>query len=158
MLSNTNLYDVMLSDAHPGYHQVRLRRRPGYENHVVIFVDIHKLIHFSDQHLHSNYVVPPAKDWSELKRQEVAKFLAPPGPKERHVEMPFVSFNEMQVQFRVPFMKVFSHKRERLVRWVGYTLGRHRTRYLHFAGASVIPVMCLQSEAQTLQHHCGVSA
>jgi hypothetical protein len=26
-------------------------------------------------------------------------------------------------------------KSERVSRWVGYTNGRHRTRYLHFAGA-----------------------
>lgn len=158
MPSTTDLYHVKLSDAHPGYQQVSLRRRPGYENHVVVFVDIHKLIHYSDQHLHPNLVVSSAEEWSEAKRQEVAAFLAPPGPTERHVEMPFVSFNEMQVQVRVPFVKVFKRNRERLVRWIGYTHGRHRTRYLQFAGASVIPVMCLHSEAQAIQHYCGVSA
>lgn len=154
---DTALYDVKLSDTHPGYQSVSLRRRPGYENHVVVLVDVQKLIHYSDQHLHSSFVVSPVEDWADDKRQGIFEFLAPPAPKERHIEMPVVSFNQVLEQYQDPVMKIFSRKRERLLKWVGYTNGRHRTRYLHFAGALQMPVMCHKNEAKDLQHHCGVT-
>lgn len=33
--------------------------------------------------------------------------------------------------------------------------GRHRTRYLYFAGAQEIPVMCREDQAKALLHYCG---
>ena len=152
---NDTLFNIRLSDTHPGYQYVKLRCRPGYENHVVVIVDVQKLIRYSNQHLHSSFVIPPAEDWTEEQRKGMFDFLAPPSHKERHVEMPIVSFNEVVVQFREPFLKFFSRRREHLLRYVGYTNGRHRTRYLHFAGALEIPVMCHKSEAKTLQRYCG---
>lgn len=152
---NNELFDVRLSGTHPGYQTVNLCRRPGKDHYVVVIVDLQKLILYSDQHLHSSFVIPPAENWTNEERKRMFDFLAPPSPEERHVEMPIVSFNEVQVLFREPVLKFFSRRRERLLRYVGYTNGRHRTRYLHFAGALAIPVMCHESQSQLIQRYCG---
>lgn len=152
---NDILFDIRLSDTHPSYQNVSLRRRPGKDNYVVVTVDVQKLIHYSNQHIHSSFVLAPAKDWTEGQRQRMLAFLAPPTSLERHVEMPVVSFNEVLVHYREPAFKFFSRRRDRLVRYVGYTNGRHRTRYLHFAGALEMPVMCHKSEVDTLLRYCG---
>lgn len=50
--------------------------------------------------------------------------------------MPIVSFNEVK-DSKLPISKLLG---ERVSRWVGYTNGRHRTRYLYFADAQEMPV------------------
>ncbi|MBD8710112.1 hypothetical protein IFT47_26100 [Pseudomonas sp. CFBP 13711] len=153
---NTDLYEVSLSGDHPGYQSVSLRCRPGYDNHVVVMVDVQKLIHYSDQHEHQSFVVSPVEEWDQDKRQGIFEFLAPPSPKERHVEMPIVSFNEVKEESEQPILKILGRRSERVSRWVGYTNGRHRTRYLHFAGAQEMPVMCHKDQVALLEQYCGV--
>lgn len=149
------LWHVRLSDTHPQYQHVSLRRRPGHDNYVVVVVDAQRLIRYSDQHMHSHFVIAPADTWAEGKRKGMFDFLAPPNANERHVEMPIVSFNEVILEYREPVLKFFSRRRVRLLRYVGYMNGRHRTRYLYFAGAQEIPVMCHEGQAKALLHYCG---
>jgi hypothetical protein len=119
-------------------------------------VDVQKLVHYSDQHEHQSFVVLPVVNWDQDKRQGIFEFLAPPGPKEQHVEMPIVSFNEVKEESKHHILKILGRRSERVSRWVGYTNGRHRTRYLHFAGAQEMPVMCHKDQAEALHEYCGV--
>ncbi|CAM5317148.1 plasmid fertility inhibition factor family protein [Thauera mechernichensis] len=151
---NDPLWHVRLSDGHPRYQQVSLRRRPGYPNHEVVIVDAQKLIQYSAQDFRAGYVIGPVGTWDPRKRQGLFEFLAPPGPRERHVEMPIVSFNEVTVYERESYLWLFSHIRSRQVQYVGYTNGRHRARYLADAGARDIPVMCHKDEVHVLRAHC----
>lgn len=151
-------WQVQLSETHPVYQTVSLRRRSGYDNHVVMMVDLKKLIHYSDKHIHPSYVARPVSEWSEEKREGVFQLLAPPTPMEIPAEMPIASFNEMLVVREKRFLKLFSWRYESLARYVGYTNGRHRTRYLLFAGATQIPVMVHEEQASAMQRYCGVNA
>ncbi|MXI45787.1 hypothetical protein GRW89_04620 [Pseudomonas moraviensis] len=70
--------------------------------------------------------------------------------------MPIVSFNEVKEESKQNILKILGRRSERVSRWVGYTNGRHRTRYLYFAGAKKMPVMCHKDQAADLEQYCGV--
>jgi hypothetical protein len=139
---STPLINVQLSETHPDYQKVNFRRLPGRDNYVIVIVNLEKLIHYSDLNPHSSEIAPPVEDWPESERLRAHAFLAPPKALEREIEMPVVSFNES-----IGVSGVVHH--------VGYTKGRHRTRYLHFAGAVEIPVLCQLNQAEALQQYCG---
>lgn len=122
----------------------------------MVSVDALKLIHFSDQNP-LGYAVASVEHWDEAKRQGIFEFLAPPGPLERPVEMPIISFNMASLAYREPFLWFFSRRYVRRVKYVGYTNGRHRARYLHYAGATEIPVMCHKDQVAALLEHCTVT-
>lgn len=151
---NDLLWHGQLSDAHPQYKRVSLRRRPGYLDHEVIIVNAQKLIQYSAQDIQTSYVIGPIETWDPAKRQGLFDFLAPPKPREQHVEMPIVSFNVVTVYERERYRWLFSSERQRQVHYVSYTNVRHRARYLADAGAKEIPVMCHRNELQMLIAHC----
>lgn len=148
------LWHVQLSDTHPQYQRVSLRRRPKYPDHEVVIVDAQKLIHYSAQDIHPSYVVGPVETWDPAKRQGLFEFLAPPRPREQHVEMPIVSFNDITVYERESYLWFFYRLRPREVQYVAYTNGRHRARYLADAGAKEIPVMCPRDQVHLIREHC----
>ena len=94
---NDQLWHVQLSDAHPQYQQVSLRRRTGYTDHVVVIVDAQKLFQYSAQNPQAGYVIGLVETRDPAKRQGLFEFLSPPRPREQYVEMPIVSFNEVTV-------------------------------------------------------------
>ncbi len=151
---NDPLWHVQLNNAHPQYQQVSLRRRPGYPDHEVVIVEAQKLIQYSAQDIRTSYVIGPVEAWDPVKRHGLFEFLAPPKPREQHVEMPIVSFNEVTVYERESYLWLFSRIRQRQVQYVAYTNGRHRARYLADAGATEIPVMCHKHEVRMLIAHC----
>lgn len=71
---------------------------------MVVVLDAQKLIRYSDQHMHKRMVIAPADTWAEHGRKRLFDFLAPPTVTERHVEMPIVSFNEFDVEYREPLL------------------------------------------------------
>ena len=148
------LWHVRLSDTHPQYQSVSLRRRPRYPDHEVVVVDAQKLIHYSAQDIRRSYVVGPVETWHPAKRQGLFEFLAPPRPGEQHVEMPIVSFNDITVHDRESYLWFFYRLRPREVRYVAYTNGRHRARYMADAGAKEIPVMCPRDQVQLFRERC----
>lgn len=150
------LWRVRLSDSHPGYQQVSLRRRPGYPDYQVVMVDAKKLIDYSDQDIRG-FVIPPVEQWDVEKRRGMFAFLAPPTPRERHVEMPIVSFNRVSIVRREPFLWIFRRTKAYQAKYVSYTNGRHRARYLYYAGATGIPVMCHKNNVDALLAHCGAA-
>lgn len=153
MSQDDELWHVQLDSAHPDYQSVALRRRPGHTNYEVVEVDAEKLIHYSNQDIRG-YVIAPVEYWQPDKRQGIFNFLAPPGPREQPVEMPVISFNERDV-FHYERKWLFFKKAVQLrLKYIGYTNGRHRSRYLYYAGAKRIPVMCHISEVDALKAHC----
>lgn len=153
MSQDDELWHVRLDGAHPDYQSVSLRRRPGYANYEVVEVDTEKLIHYSNQDIRG-YVIAPVEDWRPDKRQGIFNFLAPPGPREQPVEMPVISFNERDVIHYERKWLFFKKAVPLRLKYIGYTNGRHRSRYLYFAGAKRIPVMCHISQVDALKAHC----
>lgn len=153
MSQDDELWNVQLDSTHPQYQSVALRRRPGYTNYEVVEVDSEKLIHYSNQDIRG-YVIAPVEDWQPDKRQGIFNFLAPPGPLEQPVEMPVISFNERDVIYYERKWLFFKTAVQHRLKYIGYTNGRHRSRYLYFAGAKRIPVMCHISEVDALKAHC----
>lgn len=148
------LWHVQLDGTHPSYQSVALRRRPGYANYEVVEVVAERLIHYSNQDIRG-YVIPPVEQWQADKRKGIFNFLAPPKPTERYIEMPVISFNERDVIHYERKWLFFKRQVMSRLKYIGYTNGRHRTRYLYYAGAKVIPVMCPASEVNALRTHCG---
>lgn len=153
MLPDDELFQVKLDDHHPNYQSITLRRRPGYEHYEVVEVDMGKLIHYSNNDL-EGYVLAPVEEWRIDKREGIFRFLAPPGPREQPVEMPVISFRERKVLQRDRKWFFFEKDVMRIQKYIGYTNGRHRTRYMCFAGAKRIPVMCHTTEVEALRAHC----
>lgn len=153
MSPDDELFQVQLGDDHPNYQSVTLRRRPGYEHYEVVEVDMGKLIHYSNHDL-KGYVLAPVEKWRQDKREGIFRFLAPPGPREQPVEMPVISFRERRIFQRQRKWVLFKKDVMRIQRYIGYTNGRHRTRYIDFAGAKRIPVMCHTTEAEALIAYC----
>lgn len=153
MSQDDELWHVQLDSTHPGYQSVALRRRAGYVNYEVVEVDAERLIHYSNQDIRG-YVLAPVEAWSPGKRQGIFNFLAPPGPRECPVEMPIISFNERDVIRYERKWLIFKKAIPFRLKYIGYTNGRHRTRYLYYAGAKRIPVMCHISEVDALKAHC----
>lgn len=151
------VWHVPLSQSHPLYQSVGLVPRFNDGDHCVVVVDAQKLIHYWSLD-HRIYHLPPVEEWSESKRDGIFEFLSPPKRRWTHVEMPVAYLQEMrieQVEIRFWF---FKRKIERLIRYVGFTNGRHRTRYLAYAGATQLPVQTSRRNAQLLEHYCGVDS
>ena len=153
MSPDDELFHVQLDDHHPTYQSVALRRRPGYEHYEVVEVDMAKLIHYSNYDL-EGYVLAPVEQWRKDKREGIFRFLAPPGAREQAVEMPVISFRERKVFQRERKWLFFEKDVVHTQRYIGYTNGRHRTRYLYFAGAKRLPVKCHTTEVAALKTHC----
>lgn len=153
MSQDDELWHVQLDSTHPKYQSVALRRRPGYMNYEVVEVDTEKLIHYSNHGIRG-YVITPVEDWQAGEQQRIFNFLAPPGPLERPVEMPVISFNERDVIHYERKWLFFKKAVPLCLKYIGYTNGRHRSRYLYFAGAKRIPVMCHSSQVDALKAHC----
>lgn len=149
-----NVYVVDLDSSHPGYQSVTLCSPSGYDKYVVVMVDVEKLIFYSNQDLPC-YVVKPVSEWDKTKRDGIYEFLAPLGPNDCCVRMPIVHFYEEAFELKRPFWKIFGARSVQVLRWISYTNGRHRTRYLHFAGAKRMPVLCRDNEAAEISRYCG---
>jgi hypothetical protein len=70
--------------------------------------------------------------------------------------MQIVSFNVPKEQSKQPILKILCRRSEPISRCVGYTNGRHRTRYFRFGGAKQMPVIWYKNQAADLEQHHGV--
>lgn len=140
------IWNVQLDSNHKEYQTVGLRRTPGHPTHEVVELDAELLIKLSDQAL-TGFILPPADEWSEGDRERLFEHLAPITSMERHPFMPRISFNE-ELVFSTPTGE------QTTCRYIGYSNGRHRARYLYFAGAKTIPVQLPANEAAALRAYC----
>jgi hypothetical protein len=149
------IWHVSLSPNHPVYQSVGLVPRYDDDRHCVVIVDVAKLIHYWSLD-HRGYQISPVECWSQAKKDGVFEFLSPPKPRETYVEMPIAFLNEIPVEEVETRFWFFKRRIERLSRYVGFTNGRHRTRYLAHAGATQIPVQTSLRNAPMLKHFCGL--
>lgn len=150
------VWHISLSPNHPKYQSVGLVPRFNDADHRVVIVDVHKFIHFWSLD-YRGYFLPDVDQWKPSKREGIFDFLSPSTPRENHVQMPIAFFNETVVQGVEKRFLIFKRTVERTVRYVGFTNGRHRTRYLAHAGAIQLPVETSAKTAHLLEGYCGVS-
>jgi hypothetical protein len=142
-------WTVQLIATHVPYTHVDLKRcRDHVDGYQVVMVDLDRLITCFER---DHYAVPHVSAWAAAKRDGLQTFL---NPAEGACEMPVVGFSLKEKTHQRCFG--FIAPRVETVAVASFTNGRHRTRYLQFAGAAVIPVEVHESEAALLRKYCGV--
>lgn len=153
--NNNQIWKVTLSANHDGFNYVVFKKPDCYTNYTVIEVDMDKFIFYCEQN-NDIKMAPPVNLWDINKVEGVRDFLSPPKKNEYYPEMPIVSFN-MRYKITVERKLLFFRKEVKtLEKFVGFTNGRHRTRYLQFAGAKKMWVLCSNIYCDDLEEHCGV--
>lgn len=141
-------WTVQLGATHVPYTHVDLKRsRDHVDGYEVVMVDLDRLITCFER---DHYVIPHVSAWEAAKRDGFHEFLNPAGGA---CEMLVVSFSLKEKTHQRFFGFIAPRVEEVAV--VTFTNGRHRTRYLQFAGAAVIPVEVHESEAVQLRKYCG---
>ncbi|WP_374730575.1 MULTISPECIES: plasmid fertility inhibition factor family protein [Vreelandella] len=142
------VWHVPLSASHSPYQEVQFKRgREGF-NYGVLIVDSEKFIALYDNNSDSITPIDKASEWSESKRNEICAFLDPSaGP----CEMPRVSFSWNEAR------SWRSLWRAKQLPDLCFGNGRHRSRYLHYAGASCFPVEVGLDGIESLRAICGVT-
>jgi hypothetical protein len=139
------LWRVELSSSHAGYTHTYLKNEyEGKADWVVVVVNLSKLMQYFERD--TSYVVEPVEKWEEKYRKEAHAFL---NPSTGAPYMPRVSH-------------LFRDTREKWMFWrftsefvISFSNGRHRARYLQFAGATDIPVLCSTNSVQQVSAYCG---
>jgi hypothetical protein len=141
-------WTVQLNATFVPYTHVDLKRsRDHVDGYKVVMVNLDRLITCFER---NHFVIPPVSAWGAEKRDGLQAFLNPSGGA---CEMPLVSCERKEIKHRRLFGLMTPRVEEVLE--VSFTNGRHRTRYLQFAGATVIPVEVHKSQAAQLQKYCG---
>src|SRR5690606_4067907 len=139
---------VQLAALHRGYSFVRLKKDlPDHPNYEVVIVDSERFLQCCARE-HPDYVIGDVDTWSEDKRTGLHTFL---DPFDRGTPcMPRVGIH---LRSRKRWFGLLGQVSEYYVSFVN---GRHRSRYLHYAGATSFPVQIHREQADTLRLVCGV--
>jgi hypothetical protein len=142
------IWSVPLDDARSPYPFARMHRRyatlPYY---TVAVVDTAKFMAcFANED--PNFWVPPAAEWGAMQLARHRDRLA---PGTASAEMPIVHIEERPIIRRRLFGLL---KRLEMLPVVSFTNGRHRARYLEFAGATTLPVEIELGQLETLLRYC----
>jgi hypothetical protein len=143
---------VELDHEHSGYQCLELKRRhPTSHDYKVIIVRADKLLELWSRD--SDFFLPPVPKWKPGMRNRIRAFLDPEDI--GTAEMPVVSMRSQTVWrwgLRPPFFK----RVEEPV--LSFTNGRHRARYLAYAGAATLPVEVTVRSAPLVEAYCGVGS
>lgn len=145
------VWTIPLGPDHLLYQFVRLRRRfPGKEGYTVVVVDMGKLMAgFSLQ----QDVLPSPSKWPVALLQQTISYLNPHARGGVPHRMPFVHIEESTLQ--QPRLYGLLGTSKQRVPLVSFIAGRHRARYLEFAGARAMPVEVSKVDAELLRKYCG---
>ncbi|MGP8431808.1 plasmid fertility inhibition factor family protein [Paraburkholderia fungorum] len=145
-----NTWRVHLGVTHTPYAYVEFKRSHEHAaGYTVVLVDVERLMGCFER---DQLVIGRPTEWTETKREGIRQFL---DPKEGACEMPVVGFSIRTRTHRR--LLGFATPRIEKVPVAGFTNGRHRARYLQYAGAKVMPVEVHETEAALLREHCGAS-
>lgn len=153
IVEENGVWSVPLGQAHEGYRFVRMYRRfAGLSTFTVVIVDTQKFLqHFEND---AGFVIPPARTWSKERLALHREKLSPYG-RSGSVEMPIAELETREV-LQSRFFGL--SKRTRQEQIVSFTNGRHRARYLEYAGALAFPVEVDIRNAPMMMEHCGWQA
>lgn len=143
------VWTVPLGESHVAYPFMRLHRRfEKLREYTVVIVDTARLMECFTR---DTIGIPPAVDWPITQLEHHREYL---NPKRGTPEMPIVHCRE-NTYVRQRLWGLLSPLRE-ILPVVTFTNGRHRTRYMEYAGAMTIPVETDLASAPLLRHYCAV--
>lgn len=148
------IWHVPLSPNHPGYPPVGFRPRlDDLSRYPVVIVDLQKVLRYW-QADSPGFFLDPVPMWSAEKRTGIHRFLSPPGPSERFVEMPMAYLHDIEFITSLRRWLFFRNKVMGRRQYLAFTNGRHRTRYVEFAGATHIPMQTGKESEALLTRYC----
>ncbi|MDO8336538.1 MAG: hypothetical protein Q7T74_07215, partial [Candidatus Saccharibacteria bacterium] len=148
-------FEVYLSPEHTDYSSVQLRRRyESLPDYTVIWIDTERFMACFER---DHFVIPPVSEWDEAKLNHVRDTLR---PDRRGLRLPEMPVAHLRLVFRTVysgfwgFFKLFGQQVNFPV--IAFSNGRHRSRYLQYAGAKTFPVEIELSNLELVRLHCGV--
>jgi hypothetical protein len=144
---NVNYWNVPLGGTHSLYSAIEFVRSSSSPQHTIILVNTKKFIQLYENNCDSLKPVDKATNWDQKKLAGIAMFLKPSSTRPT---MPKVSF---EWDKRPGSWK--NLWRQRNVPVLTFVNGRHRVRYLEYAGANCFPVEVRTTGASALASLCG---
>lgn len=137
---------------HAAYPAAELQPRfPDLEAYPVVIVDTARLIACFARD--SGFFIRSPEHWPATKLAGLRDYL---DPAKCHSQMPFAHCEERE--FVTPRWFGLRSPLRHTLPVVGFTDGRHRTRYLEHAGAAAIPLQVEARNAALMLKHCGFRA
>lgn len=163
-----NLWQVDFPMQGLGFSHVWLRRET-YENFPyellrpecrVIIVDLSKFIAMIENN-DPEYVVSEFNTWAAEKQLGIIEFMRPNEISDFQgngsVLMPVVGHHHRKEIDPMPWWKFRSPRLTRTIEYASFANGRHRTRFLQYAGAADMPIEVDPSSVDWYMRTCGIS-
>lgn len=141
------IWTVSLSSSHQLFSHIEFKRGRSQPNYEVVFVDAKKFISLYENNLDSIAPIERASDWEQSVRNGLANFLR---PGTGYPDMPRVSLSTKSLRKWYSFWKVQSYP------VLTFGDGRHRVRYMEYAGADCLPIEVSSQGKALLEELCGV--
>jgi len=142
------IWQVQLGANHTPYAHVDFKRsRDHVDGYTVVTVDVDRFMTCFER---DTLAIQRSTNWTQEKFECIRDFLDPKGGA---CDMPVIGFSMRTVEHRR--LWGFLSPRIEMVLVAGFTNGRHRARYLQYAGATIMPVEVHESQAVLLRKHCG---
>lgn len=135
-----SIWQVRLGANHTPFAHVDFKRSHDHvDGYTVVTVDAARFMVCFER---DKLVIPRPTEWKKGKLEGIRDFLDPKGGA---CDMPVIGFSLRTVEHRR--LCGFLAPRIETVPIAGFTNGRHRARYLQYAGAAIMPVEVHESEA-----------
>lgn len=150
-------FEVSLSPEHANFSSVHFHRRyESLPDYTVIWIDTERFMACFER---DHFVIPPVSEWNESRFNHVRDNLMPDRRGLRSPEMPVAHLRLVTRTVYPRFWGFFGlFGKQVTFPVIAFTNGRHRSRYLQYAGAKTFPVEIELSNLELVCLHCGVLA
>lgn len=144
--ASVSTWPVQLAPNHTPYSICHFKRElPENPDYTVVLVDTRKFMECYHREMKC-YVIPTAENWTQEKREGIRNFL---DPSTGAPHMPRVGFNVREKK------RLWGFLQSEIFGVVSFVNGRHRARYLLYAGAKCFPVEVHKGDAPFILQYCG---
>lgn len=155
------IFTVSLAPSFLPFSEVHFRRRNGeVPNYDVVHVDAQKFLYFFE--IAEGNFVPTFDKFKDKDKENMLRYLSRP---QNHWDLPDMPMLRISMESRKFYPKIFHSffksldlfGRSQLVPIFQFVNGRHRTRFLQFAGAKsfYVEVANTDSSSKLMQTFCG---
>ncbi|MBX9899620.1 MAG: hypothetical protein K2Y28_02450 [Burkholderiaceae bacterium] len=145
-------YRIDLSPDHQYFPYTNFSRcYPRDPSFQVIEVDTRKFFSYFDNS------IPPAEKWSNERLEKVRRDVQPRSIKNGVYKMPYASIRfETKIIYPCAlFCLLGLFGKEKNAPVISFTNGRHRARYLQYAGAKSFPIEVHADHVESMKQYCG---
>lgn len=144
--TSVKTWSVKLNPNHTPYNICNFKRElPNNLNYTVVIVDTERFMECYHNEMKC-YVIATADKWTHEKREGIRDFL---DPNTGAPHMPRIGFVIRERK------RLWGLIKPETFAVVSFTNGRHRSRYLQYAGAKCFPVEVHTKQAPLLLQYCG---